>query len=103
MVIYYFLICILFISFLYAVGSLISTIFFSHRFFPNPYELVLRNIFLGYIFIIIAQSLISTGCKTVNLIFLLIIIFVFIEIRRVKSVIKNEKIKLDRNVFLSLF
>lgn len=92
MMILYFTIFISWLAGLYLIGSLVSFLFLNSRFNPNPYELILRNTFLGYLLIIVFQSVISTEFKTVNLILILIMVFGVIEVRKysVNSFIKTN-------------
>ena len=98
----YFIIFISWLVGLFLIGSLISFLFLNTRFNPNPYELILRNTFLGYILIIVLQSVISTEFKTVNLILILLMVFSVIEIKKykVKSIVKTNDLNFNNLLIL---
>ena len=98
----YFIIFISWLVGLYLIGSLVSFLILNSRFNPNPYELILRNTFLGYLLIIVLQSVVSTEFKTVNLIFILLMVFTVYETRKykVKSFVKTDV--LNFNILLNL-
>ena len=98
----YFIIFISWLALLYLIGSLVSFLLLNTRFNPNPYELILRNTFLGYILIIVLQSVISTEFKTVNLILILLMVFSVIEIKKykVKSIVKTNDLNFNNLLIL---
>ncbi len=66
---------------LFAAGHFISRVL-AHA--PNTgfYSTLLRNIFTGYVAVVILHSIIQTGFQTVNLVMLLIAALLCIEVRR---------------------
>ncbi len=66
---------------LFAAGHFISRVVANA---PNTgfYSTLLRNVFTGYVAVVIIHSIIQTGFQTVNLVMLLIAVLLCIEVRR---------------------
>ena len=99
----YFLVFLSWLIGLFFIGAIISFLFFKSRFNPNLYELILRNIFLGYILVIVVQSIISTDFKTINLVLLLILFFATLEINKYKVILSSKRNNINYKFIFTIF
>ena len=77
----YILIFFIWLGGLFTIGHIICAILLP-RLKPTFFELFFRNILLGYIIVITVQSVWDTGFQTVNIVFVAILAFSWLELRK---------------------
>lgn len=76
-----FLIYIIWLAGLFSIGHAICAAFLP-KFRPPFLELLLRNTLVGYLIVTIVQSIWATGFLTVNIAFIIILVFCWLELRK---------------------
>jgi hypothetical protein len=98
----FFLIFLTWLVLIYFAGY-IASFFYRKHFTPTFFELIFRNIFTGYIVIVLFQSIISTAFETINFVFIIIILFTFIELKKQNSPTAIRKFSIHYKSILILF